>query len=112
MTTLRRAAVAAVIALSLAATANTANAQTPPPEPLPMGVPYVYQYGNPYWFQPIVPSPSPYPFGATRPIFGRYSWDYGVFYPVGPWSVYYRPTYLSPYGYSGLPSRVWMGYGW
>lgn len=107
--------IAAVVALS-GATAGPAAAQYPtvlPPEPLPMGVPYVYQPGNPYWFQPLAPYPSYYPFGATRPIFGRYSWDYNVYVPAG--IGYYTPNLPHyPYSYAApsLPGRVWYGFGW
>jgi hypothetical protein len=49
-----------------------------------------------------------YPWGASGPVFGRYSWDYtgtigaGAWWPHSPYSAQY-PT---------LTGRVWMGYGW
>jgi hypothetical protein len=111
MTTVLRAA---VLALVLAATATPASAQPPvPPQPLAMGVPYVYQPGNVYWWRPVVPVPSPYPFGSSGPVFGRYTWDYGASYHAG--LGYYTtsvPVYFHSYQYPTLPGRVWYGYGW
>jgi hypothetical protein len=80
--------------LLVAAFAPTGFAQDakPLPEPLPMGVPYFYKPGDRYWFARAYPFPSPYPWGATVPIYGRYAWDYtGQFtgYPVYPYSYYY-----------------------
>lgn len=102
-------ACAALLALLSAATPVVAA----PPEPLYMGTPYVYQPGNPYWFQPIYPSPSPYPFGATRPVYGRYSWDYGVYYPNGiGWYNLGQPVYPPPlqYVYPAQPATyVYLG---
>ncbi len=101
----------AALAFVLAVTATPALAQ--PPEPLPMGVPYVYQPGNQYWYQPVGVNPSPYPFGATRPVFGRYSWDHNVYVQAG--IGYYQPnlpSYPYSYAYPSLPGRVWYGYGW
>lgn len=100
----------------LAAAAGPAAAQYPaamPPEPLPMGTPYYYQPGNPYWFRPAWPVPSYYPFGATNPVFGRYSWDSGVYYPAGPgWYQPNLPRYPQTFSYPTLPGRVWYGFGW
>jgi hypothetical protein len=106
---------AAVVTLALATASNSASAQppVPPPQPLAMGVPYVYQPGNPYWWQPVVPVPSPYPFGSSGPVFGRYTWDYGASYHAG--LGYYTtsvPVYFYSYQYPTLPGRVWYGYGW
>ncbi len=110
------------LAFALIAGSGDAAAQRPvvlAPEPLPMGVPYLYQPGNPYQFYPLnTPAyftayPSPYPFGSTGPVFGRYSWDYG--YPYRAGLGYYTanlPPYPYPYSYPTLPGRVWMGYGW
>jgi hypothetical protein len=110
----------ATVALLLAATAGPAAAQQVlPPDPLPMATPYVYQPGNQYWsvWYPAFGTPSPYPFGATRPVFGRYSWDYSVYFASG--IGYYTPNVPAyPYSYvypslpPSLPSRVWYGYGW
>jgi hypothetical protein len=108
----------AVVGLLLAATAGRAAAQQVlPPEPLPMATAYAYQPGNMYWYQPVGINPSPYPFGATRPIYGRYSWDYSVYFASG--IGYYTPNIPHyPYSYAypslppTLPSRVWYGYGW
>lgn len=90
MKTLIRAAALFLVAV----TAGPAVAQSPPPEPLPMGVAYVYQPGNPYWYRPL-PSYT-YPFGSAAPVFGRYSWDYGVYYPYSP--AWYQINY-PVYGY-------------
>lgn len=123
----------------LLALAGPAGAQ-PLPEPLPMGVPYVYQPGNnywyapalpaygPYWHQPVVavvpagvplrvvayaPVVYPYPFAASGPVFGRYSWDYTGQYGNGFGSYSsYLPHYPYSYQYPTLNGRVWMGYGW
>ncbi len=102
--------------LILAVAAGHSAAQ-PPPEPLPMATPYVYQPGNQYWYQPIGLNPSYYPFRATRPVFGRYSWDYSVYFPSGiGYYTPYVPAYPYSYAYQSLPpslpSRVWYGYGW
>jgi hypothetical protein len=104
----------------------------PLPEPLPMGVPYVYQPGNPYWYAPAIPVtvsygyvpygpyryvalvPSyPYPFASSGPVYGRYSWDYTGF-PSGGYGWYSTalPHYPYSYQYPTLAGRVWMGYGW
>jgi hypothetical protein len=111
----------------LAFTASAARAQntpTVPPEPLALGTPYIYQPGNPYWYQPLTyyPAmyayPSPFPFGSTSPVFGRYSWDYGVAYPVAyspavtGWFWSPHPVYSAGYTYPPLPGRVWVGFGW
>jgi len=117
MNCLTRIALALVVS---ALSAGPAAAQMPP-EPLPMGIPYLYQIGNPYWYRPLAYGPAPlygypsyYPFGATGPVYGRYSWDYSVYFPAGlgwyssnlpsyPYPLYY-PTYS--YIYS------WTGKGW
>jgi hypothetical protein len=118
----------------LTVTASPALAQnkTVPPEPLPMGTPYVYQTGNPYWYQPYVYYPtsfyaysSPYPFGSTSPVFGLYSWDYGAYYPVtvsvkwypvvtysaANWYYPYYNPYYYPYVYQyyPIPGRIFLG---
>ncbi len=94
----------APVLVILAVIASPATAQ-PPPEPLPMGVPYVYQYGNPYWYQPLYSNS--YPFGATRPVFGRYSWDYGVYYPYKPaWYAINYPVYGYSYQYTDVYGRT------
>src|SRR5579872_6822016 len=126
--------------LILSASPAIAQNKTMPPEPLPMGTPYVYQVGNPYWYQPFVyyptayyANPSPYPFGSTSPIFGLYSWDYGVYYPttvrwypvvavsypVTAWYTAYYPYYYPyyypfyyPYVYTyPIPGRIFLGGG-
>jgi hypothetical protein len=90
-----------------------------PPEPLWMGVPYFYQIGNPNWFMPIAYGPAPlygypsyYPFGATGPIYGRYSWDYSVYYAAGvgwyPMNVPAYPYQFPTYSYNW----AWRAYGW
>jgi hypothetical protein len=97
-----RAAVLVLVAI----TASSAVA-LPPPEPLPMGTPYVYQVGNPYWYLPVYPYPSYYPFGATKPVFGRYSWDYGVYYPYKPvWYAINYPVYGYTYQYRDVNGRT------
>lgn len=106
----------------MAAGSTPALGQTaPPPAPLAMGVSYVYQDGNPYWYAPIMyypsvyvsPNPwylysSPYPFGSTSTVFGLYSWDYGVMYPATvswyPWYPAYPATVLA-YPTVGYPAH-------
>jgi len=134
-TAFRSAAVAAVLLVA----SQSATAQ-PLPEPLPMGVPYVYQPGNnywyapalpaygPYWHQPVVavvpvgvplrvvayaPVVYPYPFASSGPVYGRYSWDYTGAY-AGGFGAYSAsvPHYPYSYQYPTLSGRVWMGYGW
>ncbi len=131
----------ALVLTFVALTASPAAAQyrtLATPEPLPMGTPYVYQLGNPYWYQPAVyystpaytysswyqpvayySTPvytysSPYPFGATRPVFGLYSWDYGVYYPTAV--SLYPSTAVVAYPTVGLyPSTIAVTYptpGW
>ena len=63
--------VAALSLVALTLTISPAAAQAPleplplpastqaPPEPLTMGVPYVYQYGNPNWYRPVAYGPAP-----------------------------------------------------
>src|SRR5262245_28737840 len=79
----------------------------PLPEPVPMGIPYYILPGNQY--APAFAFPSPYPWGATVPIYGRYAWDYtGQFtgYVTYPYSYYY-PTFYTYY--SPTAGYVWMG---
>jgi hypothetical protein len=104
----------------------------PIPDPLPMGVPYLYQPGNNYWYVPVVPAYVPAGtyytvYAATRPVV--------VVTPSGPvatrtpttpvvlgpswalWPVSYPYPFASSgpvYGrytwdYTGIPSG---GYGW
>jgi hypothetical protein len=121
-------------------TVSACPAMAAPPEPLPMGTPYIYQVGNPYWYQPFSYYPtayyaysSPYPFGSTSPVFGLYSWDYGVYYPTtvavrwypafytsypvmnstSAYYPYYNPYYYPyVYQYPPLPGRIFLGYSW
>ena len=106
----------ALVAFVLSAAPALAQAS---PEPLPMGVPYVYKYGNPYWYRPVAYGPAPlygypsyYPFGATGPVYGRYSWDYSVYYAAGVgWYPMNVPAY--PYQYPTYSYNwAWKGYGW
>ena len=131
--------VAALFVIALVTT--TATAQAPPeplplpisakalPEPLPMGVPYIYQYGNPYWYRPVAYGPAPlygypsyYPFGATGPVYGRYSWDYNVYFAAGlgyntpslpsfPYPMYYPANYYLQYPTYSY-NWAWKGFGW
>lgn len=103
---------AAVLALVLfGATAEPAIAQ--PPEPLPMGMPYAYQVGNPYWYRPVALFPAAYPFGASAPVYGRYTWDYSVYYPAGlGWYSPNLPVYPYSYQYPTLTGRVFYAYRW
>lgn len=129
-------AVAFVVASSSApvlAQPTTQPKPKPIPEPLPMGVPYLYQPGNNYWYVPVVPSsipPGTYytVYGATRPVVVVTPWG-PVATTVATAPVVVGPTWaLSPvvsypypfassgpvYGryswdYTGLPSG---GYGW
>jgi len=118
------------------------------PEPVALGTQYLYQVGNPYWYTPYVYYPtlygtysSPYPFGSVTPVFGLYSWDYGVYYPgtyklyssaavtypvvpvaayyptvtypVVSWYSAYYPYYYPYVGvYPAVPGRYWLGFGW
>ena len=112
--------VAAVTFLVLAA-ASPAVAQPPAQtasEPLPMGVPYIYQPGNKYWYVPVVPVNYPYPFAAAVPVYGRYSWDYTGVYSGG-FGWYQSPLAAAPYWSYGYPAwytypkpvgRVWYGF--
>jgi hypothetical protein len=133
--------VAALSLLVIALATAPTPAQAPPeplplpvsakatPEPLPMGVPYVYQFGNPYWYRPVAYGPAPlygypsyYPFGATGPIYGRYSWDYNVYFAAGlgyynqflpafPYPIYYPATYYLQYPTYSY-NWAWKGFGW
>ena len=100
----------AVLALVLALAAPASAQDRPLPEPVPMGVPYIYQPGNPYWYLPVAPLYNPYPFGAAVPVYGRYSWDYGVYYARGyaaypGYVVYYTPFYPTT-----VAVRGWVTY--
>jgi hypothetical protein len=53
-------------------------------------------------------SSSAYPFGASGPVFGRYSWDYTGF----GWNGAAWPHYPYSYQYPTISGRVWMGFGW
>lgn len=136
MRTFLRSAAVAAVSLTFA---TTAGAQ-PIPEPLPMGVPYVYQPGNNYWYAPALPAYGPYwtqpvvavvpanarlrvvpaaavvypyPFASSGPVFGRYAWDYTGAYAGGFGSYSLSvPHYPYSYQYPTLTGRVWMGYGW
>jgi len=94
-----------------------------------MGVPYVYQYGNPYWYRPVAYGPAPlygypsyYPFGATGSVYGRYSWDYSAYYGAGMgWYAENLPSYPYPIQHFGVAylqyptysyNWAWKGYGW
>jgi hypothetical protein len=131
--------VAAFLVLALMTTAATAQAPPDPrplpisakapPEPLPMGVPYVYQFGNPYWYRPVAYGPAPlygypsyYPFGATGPVYGRYSWDYNVYFAAGlgyntpslpsfPYPMYWPANYYLQYPTYSY-NWAWKGFGW
>jgi hypothetical protein len=113
MSAVLRTAAAVVLVAAFAAPASAQPNSVRLPEPLPMGVPYFYQPGNNYWYAPAIPFPSPYPFGATAPVYGRYSWDYTGQYSGGfGWYLYSYPSYPYSYQYPTLYGRVWMGYGW
>lgn len=102
---------AAAVLLLVAATSAPVAAQAPP-EPLAMGVPYYYQPGNIYWWRPAMPVPSPYPFGSSGPVFGRYSWDYGPSFGGPGYYSLNLPAYPYSFQYPTLPGRVWYGWGW
>lgn len=115
---MKSALCAAVLTLLLVT--GSAVAQMPP-EPLPLGVPYVTRAGDPNGFRVVVPQPSPYPFGAMTPVFGRYSWDYGGYtYPVGmgwyqsiqPIPAYWTAGYPVWFTHPRPVGRVWYGFGW
>jgi hypothetical protein len=143
--------VAALSVVVFVLTTSAAPAQAPPeplplptptqapPEPLPMGVPYVYQAGNLYqtnyvawpngWYRPVAYGPAPvygypsyYPFGATGPVFGRYSWDYNVYFASGlgystpylphfPYPIYQPASYYLQYP-THTYHQAWKGFGW
>jgi hypothetical protein len=112
-------------------TATTAPAQSPP-DPLPLGVPYVYQYGNQYYSfsspgrATNYAYPSSFPYGASWPVYGRYSWDSNVYFAAGvgwyatnmpsyPYPLYQSPTYYLQYPYpypTYTYNRAWQGFGW
>lgn len=75
----------AAVAAALFTLATTAAAQ-PIPEPLPMGVPYVYQPGNNYWYAPALPAYGPY---WTQPVVA-----------VVPAGVPLRAVYAAPVVYT------------
>lgn len=54
----------------------------------------------------------PYPFGASAPVYGRYSWDYTGFDNAFGWYADTRPHYPYSFQYPTLSGRVWMGFGW
>ena len=126
MKLLARLVAPALVVLALFST--TATAQSPP-EPLPMGVPYVYQYGNPNWYRPVAYGPAPlygypsyYPFGASGPVYGRYSWDYNVYFAAGlgyydqsvtafPYPIYYPASSYLQYP-TDTYNRAWQGFTW
>jgi hypothetical protein len=113
-----------------------------PPEPLPMATAYVYTISDQYVYPTLayyptfyttpplsrptppvgvvayystapVAYPSPYPFGSYSPVFGLYSWDYGVYYPTAyGWYPYSIVNYPSVYRYPLPLGRVWLGFGW
>ena len=106
------------VLLVLCFAATTTLAQSPP-DPLPMGVPYVYQYGNSNWYRPVAYGPAPlygypsyYPYGATGPVYGRYSWDSNVYFAAGVgWYPPNLPAY--PYQYPTYSYNwQWKGFGW
>ena len=85
MSTTLRTAVTALLTLATAAPAlaqpKDAARDKPLPEPLPMGVPYVYQPGNNYWYVPIAPG---YPTASVRyyTTTGTYYTAYAAYRPV------------------------------
>jgi hypothetical protein len=116
----------------LVATASPALAQNQkaPPEPAPLGTVNVYQLSDQYRYPtqiyyptytnsnpnlvvynplPTVAYSSPYPFGSVTPVFGLYSWDYGVYYPTAyGWYPYSIVVYPSVYQFPLPPGRVWL----
>jgi hypothetical protein len=113
MSSVVRGAVAAALVAAFAAPAFAQPSAQRLPEPLPMGIAYYYQPGNNYWYAAAYPFPSPYPWGAVVPIYGRYSWDYTGVYSGGYGSTLTSyPHYPYAYAYPTLDGRVWMAYGW
>jgi hypothetical protein len=114
----------AAVAMLLAALAQPVLAQPQTkviPEPLPMGVPYVYQPGNNYWYAPAVPVYSAY---YAVPV---YSVSYvapvsGAYYVAPVRALWYVPApYPYPFASSGpvFGRYAWdytgaysSGYGW
>jgi hypothetical protein len=88
----------AAVAALLAASATPAFTQ-PIPEPLPMGVPYVYQPGNPYWYAPAVPAYSFYYAVPTPVLYPNYSvTGYGPYW-TAPLVAPARVTWVAPVPY-------------
>jgi hypothetical protein len=142
MKSLLRVASVALLWAVLAGPASAQPKEKPLPEPLPMGVPYIYQPGNNYWYAPALPLYSPvpvvavrplvavrpavpvglvayapvvypYPFASSGPIYGRYAWDYTGAYSSGyGWYSTNLPHYPYSYQYPTITGRVWMGHGW
>ena len=62
------------------------------------------------------------PFGATGPVYGRYSWDYNVYFAAGlgyntpslpsfPYPMYYPASYYLQYPTYSY-NWAWKGFGW
>lgn len=118
----------AAVALLLATLAGPASAQPRVPvlpEPLPMGVPYVYQPGNNYWYAPALPIYAP----AVPTYFYGPVWVAPVFSPVwvapvvrvGHGVRYTAVVYPYPFASSGpvygryswdYTGQYTAGYGW
>ena len=69
MNTFLRAAAVALLFVVSAAPA-IAQPRVPLPEPLPMGVPYVYQPGNNYWYAPALPAYGPVRYAPVASVTG------------------------------------------
>jgi hypothetical protein len=84
----------ALVLTFVALTASPAVAQyrsVAPPEPLPMGTPYVYQLGNPNWYQPLTSYPTPY-YAYSTP----YSWDHRGYSPTTTYRWNPEAVWTSP----------------
>jgi hypothetical protein len=96
----------AAVALLVAATAAPARPQDKPlPEPLPMGVPYVYQPGNNYWYAPAIPVYAPV---RAAPVTVA---AYAPNYSAAPVAAYYVVPVSYPYPFASS-GPVFGRYSW
>lgn len=121
MSTLFRSTAVAVLVAAFAAPASAQPKDKPLPEPLPMGVPYIYQPGNNYWYAPALPLYVPVPVVAVRPLVAVRP-VVPVAVPVAVGVVAYPPVvYPYPFASSGpiygryswdYTGAYSSGYGW
>ena len=88
---------------------------------LPLRQPELVPAGG-LWPRALYGYPSYYPFGATGPVYGRYSWDYNVYFAAGlgwyqeylphfPYPMYQPASYYLQYPTSSY-NQAWKGFGW